>query len=64
MMKCIFKMLVVVLVLGVGVVFLVFVVLVQLVFVVCFGYEKGKIMFVGECIGKKVQKVFEFYNED
>lgn len=54
MMKCKFKMLVVVLVLGVGVVFSVFVVLVQLLFVVCSGYEKGKIMLVGECIGKKV----------
>jgi len=63
MMKRTFKMSAFALVLGAGAVFSA-PVLAQSSPVMCPGYEKGKTTLVGERTGKKVQKAFEFYNED
>ncbi|NDW20745.1 tetratricopeptide repeat protein [Alteromonas hispanica] len=59
-----FKMSAVALVLGAGTMFTSSAALAQSSAVVCPGYEKGKTTLVGERTGKKVQKAFEFYNED
>ena len=64
MMKRSFKMSAVALVLGAGAVLSAPAALAQSAPVVCPGYEKGKTTLVGERTGKKVQKAFEFYNED
>jgi tetratricopeptide (TPR) repeat protein len=64
MMKRTFKMSAVALVLGAGAVLSAPAALAQSAPVVCPGYEKGKTTLVGERTGKKVQKAFEFYNED
>lgn len=64
MMKRTFKMSAFALVLGAGAVFSAPAALAQSSPVVCPGYEKGKTTLVGERTGKKVQKAFEFYNED
>ncbi len=64
MMKRSFKMSAVALVLGAGAVLSAPAALAQTSPVVCPGYEKGKTTLVGERTGKKVQKAFEFYNED
>ncbi|WP_269517749.1 tetratricopeptide repeat protein [Alteromonas sp. BMJM2] len=64
MMKRSFKMSAVALVLGAGAMFTSSTALAQSSAVVCPGYEKGKTTLVGERTGKKVQKAFEFYNED
>ncbi|WP_334048117.1 hypothetical protein [Alteromonas gracilis] len=64
MMKRTFKMSAVALVLGASAVLSAPAALAQTSPVVCPGYEKGKTTLVGERTGKKVQKAFEFYNED
>ena len=64
MMKQTFKMSAFALVLGAGAVLSAPAALAQSAPVVCPGYEKGKTTLVGERTGKKVQKAFEFYNED
>jgi len=64
MMKRTFKMSAVALVLGAGAILSAPVAMAQSAPVICPGYEKGKTTLVGERTGKKVQKAFEFYNED
>ena len=64
MMKNKFKMSAFALVLGAGAVFTAPAALAQSSPVMCPGYEKPKTTLVGERTGKKVQKAFEFYNED
>jgi|Transcript_16096 tetratricopeptide (TPR) repeat protein len=64
MMKNKFKMSAFALVLGAGAVFSAPAALAQSSPVMCPGYEKAKTTLVGERTGKKVQKAFEFYNED